>query len=156
MRIIMNIAQKLYILLCSPRLLHYILPVVMAYLVVGTVAQKFIGLYQATQIFFSAPIIWMGEALPLPGMPIFMGLIFLNIAFKLAFKSPWHWRNSGIIITHIGAMLLLLGGLFTALFSNEGYIALGKNEVKSIISDYHAREFVVMDEHGKTLISLDH
>ena len=65
-------------------------------------------------------------------------------------------RNSGIILTHISVLLLLLGGLFTALFSSEGYIALGEGEQKSIISDYHMREFVIMDKQGKTLTTLNH
>ncbi len=152
----MTITQKLYILLCGPRLLNYTIPIVMAYLITGTIAQKYIGLYQATHIFFAAPIVWIGEAIPLPGMPVFLGIIFINIAFKLLFQSPWTIKNSGVILTHISALLLLLGGLFTALFSSEGYIALSKTESKSIISDYHMREFVIMDEQGKPLETFNH
>jgi len=151
----MTLWQRLYFLFCSPRLLHVVLPALMAYLVIGTVAQKYVGLYEATKIWFAAPILWVGPV-PLPGMPVLVGLVFLNLAFKLFFASPWNWRNAGNIITHIGAMLLLLGGLFTALFSHEGYIALGEGEIKSIISDYHAREFVVRDYDGNELIMMDH
>lgn len=152
----MTVTRKLYTLLCGPTLLNYTIPIVMAYLVTGTIAQKYIGLYQATHIFFAAPIVWIGGAIPLPGMPIFLGIIFINLTFKLVFKSPWTMRNSGIILTHISVLLLLLGGLFTALFSSEGYIALGEGEQKSIISDYHMREFVIMDKQGKTLTTLNH
>lgn len=151
----MAITQKLYNLFCGPTLLNYTLPIVMAYLVIGTIAQKYIGLYQATHIFFAAPIVWVG-AVPLPGMPIFLGIIFFNLAFKLIFESPWTRKNSGIILTHISVLLLLLGGLFTAFFSSEGYIALGKGEQKSIISDYHMREFVIMDEQGQALMAFNH
>lgn len=135
--------------------MHYIFPALMAYLVAGTIAQKYIGLYQATHIFFIAPIIWI-DFVPLPGMPVFMTLVFINLAVKLLFKSPWTLQNSGIIITHISVLLLLLGGLFTALFSHEGYIALGKGERKNIVSDYHAREFVVLGENGAPLIRMNH
>ncbi len=88
-------------LFSSPVLLHYALPVLMVCLIIGTVAQKYIGLYEATQIFFAAPFFWLGPV-PLPGLPVVLGLIALNLAGKLIFKSPWHWRNAGIIITHLG------------------------------------------------------
>ncbi len=146
--------QKLYKTLCGAKMLHYVLPIVMGYLVTGTIAQKYIGLYQATQIYFSAPIIWLGW-FPLPGMPVFLGLILINITFKILFKSPWNIQTSGIILTHIGMMMLLLGGLFTALFSSEGYVALKKGDVINIVSDYHIREFVVLDGNHKAIESFN-
>ncbi len=147
----MKFFERLYILLCGPRLLHIVLPIVMVYLFIGTVAQKYVGLYAATSMWFAAPVIWLGSdgfAVPLPGMPILMALIFLNLVFKLVFKSPWTVRNAGNITTHIGALLLLLGGLFTALYSSEGYLALAEGESKAAVSDYHTREFVILREDG--------
>ncbi len=155
-RLTMTITQKLYQLLCGPKLLHFVLPALMVYLVIGTVAQKYVGLYEASRLYFSAPFIWVLYVFPLPGMPVLVALVFFNLAFKLAFKSPWHWRNAGNIITHIGAMLLLLGGLFTAIFSSEGYIAIPEGSSESRISDYHKREFAVMDDRGELVGVFDH
>lgn len=45
-------------------------------------------------------------------------------------------------------MLLLLGGLFTFLFSTEGYMDLSPNIKKSYSADYHAREFVILDNNN--------
>lgn len=151
----MSIARKIYILLCGPKLLHYALPAVMVYLVIGTVAQKYIGLYQATRQFFLSPIYWLGD-FPLPGMPFFLALVFVNLAFKLFFQSPWNKASAGIILTHIGAMLLLLGGLFTALFSSEGYMVLPPQVKNATVSDYHIREFVILDEGDKPLLLRNH
>ncbi len=155
MRIIMRMKKRLYLLLSGPKLLHFVLPVLMAYIVAGTVAQKYLGLYEATKIFFASYIIWIGPV-PLPGMPVLIAIIATNLLFKLLFKSPWHIRSAGIIITHIGAIALLLGGLLTAFFSHEGYIALGEGETKSVVSDYHAREFAILDRDGKAFALLDH
>lgn len=138
-----------------PVLLNYVLPVLMIYLVAGTIAQKYIGLYESTQMFFSSWIFFLGPV-PLPGLPIFIALIFLNLLGKLVFKSPWRIENAGIIITHIGAMLLLLGGLFTALFSTEGYIDLAPGQQKAFVEDYHLREFAVLHENGEDLQTLPH
>lgn len=137
----------------SPILLHYTLPFVIIYLIAGTIAQKYIGLYDATKIFFADIIIWLGPA-PIPGFPIFITIIFINLACKLFFKSPWTLKNSGNVITHIGAMLLLLGGLFTALFSNEGYIDIMEGQKKSFVADYHKRELTIYDKDAVLVKSL--
>lgn len=155
MRVNMSKYKPLIEKLSSPRLLHNILPFVMAYIIAGTVAQKYIGLYEATKVFFAAPVIWL-YGFPLPGFPILLAIITINISCKLIFKSPWRVQNAGVIITHIGVLVLLVGGLFTALFSSEGYIAIGEGEQKSIVSDYHMREFAVTDGENKTLHQIKH
>ncbi len=142
-------------ILSKPTLLHYTLPLIIACLIAGTIAQKYIGLYDATKIYFANPVLWLGPV-PLPGFPILIALIFLNLAFKLFFKSPWTAANSGNIITHIGAMLLLLGGLFTALFSSEGYLDLTQGDRKSFISDYHKRTVVIYDQNGDIIKEFAH
>lgn len=152
----MTIARKLYQTLSGPKLLHYTMPILMVYLILGTVAQKYIGLYAATQTFFGAPIIWIWQTVPLPGMPVIVALIFINLSCKLMFKSPWRWHRSGIILTHIGVMLLLLGGLFTSLFSSEGYIAFGQGEHTQSVADYHIREFVVLDGENTPILRINH
>ena len=149
-----KILKKITNLLSGPTLLHYSIPVLIAYLVVGTISQKYIGLYDSTKIFFSAPFIWLGP-IPLPGVPIVLGVIFVNLSFKLLFKSPWKLQKAGIFVTHIGAMFLLLGGLFTALYSHEGYIALGADEKKSYVTDYHIRELRILDDEGAVLHSVN-
>lgn len=151
----MNIAKKISGILSKPIIMHYIMPALIIYLVIGTVAQKYIGLYEATKIFFASPILWLG-LIPLPGFPVLISLLFFNLAFKIMFKSPWNIKNSGIIITHIGAMLLLLGGLFTALFSNEGYIDLAKGQKKVFVTDYHKRIFAILDQSGKEIQIFEH
>lgn len=139
----------------APTLLHYALPILMVYLITGTVAQKYIGLYEATKIFFSSMILWLG-IVPLPGLPVIISLIFFNLCFKLFFKSPWTLRNAGVIVTHIGALMLLLGGMFTAFFSTEGYIALSAGESKDFVTDYHIRELVVFDENNREIATYAH
>ncbi|MGH1404755.1 MAG: cytochrome c biogenesis protein ResB [Alphaproteobacteria bacterium] len=141
--------------LSSPRLLHYTLPFVMIYLVAGTIAQKYIGLYAATHMFFSAPVVHI-IGIPLPGFPILLSIIFLNLACKLLFKSPWTKYSAGIIITHIGVMLLLIGGLVTALFSQEGFIDLALHQSKDHVQDYHNRVFVIKNDDDDIIYTIDH
>jgi hypothetical protein len=149
------VIKKIINIFSRPVVLNYTLPLVMIYLVIGTVAQKYIGLFEATKIFFSSYILWIGF-LPLPGLPVLLGLIFINLVFKLVFKSPWTTKNLGVILTHIGVMLLLLGGVFTALFSEEGYVDLAQGDKKSYVSDYHIRQFVVLDNQDREIFAINH
>ncbi len=129
----------------------------MVYLIIGTVAQKQIGLYQATQIFFYAPIIWY-KAIPLPGMPIFMGLFLLNLTCYVFLKNPFHKEKIGTLISHIGVILLIIGGFYTLIFSQTGYIDLAIGEKTAHIFDYHQRDFVIekIDDNTKLIYSFDH
>lgn len=151
----MTLIKKFKMLICGPVLLNYALPLLMVYLVAGTVAQKYIGLYDSTKIFFSAPLIWLGPV-PLPGVPLVLALIFLNLSCKLIFKSPWHKQKAGTLITHIGAMFLLIGGLFTALYSHEGYMAISPAQPQSQVTDYHIRELLIRNEAGDVIYRVDH
>ena len=117
----------------------------MVLLVVGTVAQKTLGLYQAQHLFFSSFVVWLGP-IPLPAGYTVMTVIFVNLLAKLVLDSPWHWKHLGIIVGHIGALLLLVGGFFTAAFSTEGSMLLFEGESADFVSDYHQRALVVMEE----------
>lgn len=110
--------------LASPHLLFAALPWMMVVLIVGTVTQPSLGLHEATQRFLLSWLIWIGPMpLPLGGMTA-MALITLNLLAKYLFKSEWHWRKSGIHLTHAGVLLLLVGGLVTVISAREGYMII--------------------------------
>ncbi len=134
--------KKIGSFLSRPDIFFYTLIWLMVLLTVGTVAQKYIGLYAAQHHYFASFIVWAGP-LPLPGGMLTMAVIFLGLLSKLIFASPWHWKNSGIIITHIGALLLLLGGLITTFHSSEGSMMIFEGQSADFFSDYHKRELVV-------------
>ena len=118
------------------------MPWLMVLLVLGTVAQRYIGLYESQKLFFGSFILWVG-VLPLPGAYATIGVIALGLLAKITLRFKLNKKSIGVLITHASALLLLVGGLVTAIMSEEGYIVLGENEVSNIISDYHARELVI-------------
>lgn len=136
--------------LASPLLLFYLFPWLMVLLVLGTVAQRYIGLFQSQQLFFGSFILWVGP-LPLPGAYTTIGVIALGLCAKLLLKSPLRKHNAGIILAHLSTLILLLGGLLTAVTKEEGYIVLGAGETSHKISDYHDRELVIL-KNGKALL----
>jgi len=130
-------------LLAHPRMVFWLLPWLMVLLVAGTLAQRSIGLYEAERQYFASWLVWLGP-LPLPGMYPTLAVLASALLAKTLFRSPWHPYKAGIYITHLGALLLMAGGLLTALHSEEGFVALQQGDTKQQVSDYHARELVVL------------
>jgi len=128
--------------LARPVLLHWVLPYLMVLVAAGTVAQKYLGLYESQRLFFSSFIFWLGP-LPLPGGRCAAAVLLLSLLAKLIVASPWRKATAGIFIAHLGVLLLLLGGLITAAFSVEGYVLLEKNNRTAGFFDYHHRELTI-------------
>lgn len=137
-----------------PVILFYLFPWLMCILVLGTISQRYIGLYESERLFFSSTIIWAGP-LPLPGMVPVLALLGLSLTAKLILKSPWNKQKVGTIVTHMGALLLLVGGLLTAITAEEGVIVFAPQEAVSVVSDYHQRELAVF-KNDSLLLSLPH
>lgn len=140
--------------LAGPRMVFYILPWLMLLLILGTISQRYIGLYESERLFFSAWWVWFGP-IPMPGTYPTLGLLALGLTAKLILKSPWKKAQAGIILTHIGALCLLAGGLITALTAEEGYITLAKGETVTTVSDYHQRELAIF-KNGKLWHAIPH
>ena len=138
----MHYFQRIIALLANPLWLFWLLPWVMMLLVIGTLAQKNIGLYQAEQYYFSSFIFWVG-VVPLPGMWPALLLLTLALMAKLVCYSPMRLRTCGIVITHMGALLLLVGSAVTAFTSQSGSITLAEGENTAYMEDYHARELLI-------------
>lgn len=116
--------------------------------VAGTLAQRYVGLYQAQMNYFSSFIMWAGP-IPLPGGYFTMTVMFFNLLATVIFKLP-RWRiHLGVIITHIGALLLLIGGVLTAVYSVEGNMVIDEGKSADFFSDYHRVELVFTDTSPK-------
>ena len=140
--------------LARPDILFWTLPLMMVLLVVGTVAQKDQGLFLAHETYFASFIVWFG-LLPFPGGYTLMMVFFVNLLAKFLMFSEWQWRKAGVIITHFGAILLMIGGGFTALTQNETYLVVAEGETTNLTEDYHQRQLQIVKDDKPVLI-LDH
>lgn len=149
-------AQPLRILLLRPLyrlaeadMVFWLMPPLMILLTAGTLAQRWMGLWPAMDMFFGSFIIWAGP-LPLPGAYILLGLLSLNLTFKFLLKSEWKWNRAGIILSHLGALILLIGGLLTAMTARESYMLIPEGSETPYIYSYTNRSLVLFE--GKTAI----
>ncbi|NCC21886.1 MAG: hypothetical protein EOM26_05410 [Alphaproteobacteria bacterium] len=129
--------------LAKPDIMFFALAWLMVILVAGTIAQKYVGVHEAREMFFSAPVLWAGPV-PLPGGATTLGVIFTSLSAKLVFASRWSLRNSGILLIHLGGLLLLAGGLVTALHATERTMMLYEGETGNVV--FSAEEPVFVEE----------
>lgn len=125
----------------------------MVLLIAGTLAQKYMGIYEAQQMFFSSWIFFWGFV-PLPGGFLTLSIISLSLSIKFIFYSPWSWKRSGIILSHLGVLLLLLGGLITARYSEETFMVIPEGESLNATSLYRER-VVTLKKNDQDISQID-
>ena len=117
----------------------------------GTIEQKYIGLWQAQSKYFSS-FFFLFYSVPLPAGWTTMGVILTSLLLKTIFYTKNIKKNLGSLVTHIGIILLLVGGFITALFNQEGYVVILEGEKSNIISDYHDVELAITNkDSGETI-----
>lgn len=129
-----------------PDILFWTLPWLMILIIAGTVAQKYMGLYAAQNMFFSSFVFFV-RGVPLPGGYTVLTLLTVNLVCKFIFQSEWTRDKYGIHLIHLSVILLMAGGLMTALSAREGFIALKEGESGMVVRDYYDR-VLLLEETG--------
>ena len=136
----------------SPKIFVYTIIWLMVLVVLGTLAQRDIGLYASQQKYFSANITWLGGIIPVPGGRITMIIMLVNLTFMVLFKQNlWKIKTIGVLIMHIGALLLLIGGGLTAIFSSEGNMVIEEGAQSNRVDDYHDMELTIINTSNESL-----
>ena len=135
--------------LAEADMVFWLMPPIMLILIAGTLAQRWMGLWPAIDVFFSTFIIWASPfsiPIPLPGTLTLLGILSLNLTLKFLLKSEWSWKKSGIILSHLGAIILLLGGLLTAATAREFFMLIPEGAQTPFIYSYSARELAIYED----------
>ncbi len=122
--------------LANPLIFMYCCYWLMVLLVVGSIAQKHMGLFESQNLYFSSWFIFVFDYIPLPGCRLTLIITFFNL-FAFLFTKRGH-RQVGLAISHTGALLLLIGGFITAFTSTESTLMFyeGENTSTTVVQDY--------------------
>lgn len=112
----------------------------------GTIYQSDHGLYEAKIKFFSSWFFLLGGFLPFPGGALTMSVLFINLLSALFFRIRFTFSNIGNILTHLGILILLLGGFYTFLFSFESILSLKEGTVSNFSNSNDQWELSVWTE----------
>ena len=141
----MKLKILMKIKLSNPKIFVVTIIWLMVLVFFGTIEQKYIGLYEAQNKYFSSIILWVWY-FPLPGGMLTMFFLTINLSAFLFKKNIWKKTNLGILTIHSGVMLLLLGSAITYFFSYEGAMQITtKNKNSNFIQSYHDKELAIIN-----------
>jgi hypothetical protein len=123
----LRLLLPVYRFLTSFKLATVVLVLMTVVTLLGTLGQVEVGLHAAkekyfysmffTDRIFGVPILFPG------GLPL-MTLLFVNMTLGAVVKVKKRWKGAGLLVSHIGMLMLLAGGFVTWAFSTDGYMAL--------------------------------
>jgi len=121
----------------------------MAILVIGgTILQAEKGVYAAQQNVFQSWIFWLFGILPLPGMLLVGSLLFINLSAAVIFRLKYSGSRLGILLVHIGLLVLLGGGFISSQYAREYFLTLSEGESSQMASAAHEWELAVWTQAG--------
>jgi hypothetical protein len=86
-------------------------------------------LLQFGQVFFGLPHEWtVSGAFPFPAGWTLGTLLLINLVAAHLTRFKVSWKRSGILLTHAGLIVLMLGELGTGLFAVEARMPIGEGE----------------------------
>ncbi|NIA16298.1 MAG: ResB protein required for cytochrome C biosynthesis, partial [Nitrospiraceae bacterium] len=104
----------------------FLLLLLLTYL--GTLHQTEYGLFESQQTYFNS-IFLIHRAfgtipVPLPGGYLLVTLLFINLVCGGIIRVRKGWSKLGILVTHVGICVLLVGSFITFEFSESGHMTL--------------------------------
>ena len=120
----------------------------------GTLAQTHMPIREAQSIYFQSFFVWfpMDNGMHIPVLPGgytlgFIMLANLTCAYLTTFK--WTFKRSGVLIMHLGIVMLLVGQLFTDLYTVESQMVLNHGDAKNYSEALYDYELVIIDPSGE-------
>ncbi len=117
----------------------------------ATLAQVDIGVWGVQHKFFFAFFVLEripGTAIPVPVFPggyFIGGLLFLNLVAAQVSRFKFTWRKSGIWMTHLGLVILLVGELLSGLWQHDYQMSLNQGETKNYAESFRDNELAIID-----------
>ncbi len=137
--------------LASLKLTIVCLACAMVLIVVGTLDQVHIGIFEAQNRYFKSFFLF----LPIPGTPYAVpwfpggysvgGVLLVNLIAAHVAKFRFAWNKLGIHVLHGGLILMLLGQLFTSLFQVESQMRLDEGQTKNFSESPYYDELTITD-----------
>jgi hypothetical protein len=112
----------------------------------GTLYQVEAGLWASQQRFFHSWYFLVGGLLPFPGAKLVLTYLFISLFLVMILRLSYRLEKTGIILIHLGLLVLLAGAGFTHLFAVESFISLREGEGGNLATDTRAWEISVWRE----------
>lgn len=117
----------------------------------ATLAQVQLGVWGVQEHFFRTFFVLQkipGTEIPVPVFPggyFIGGLLLINLITAHISRFKLSWRKSGIFLTHLGLILLLVGELLSGLWQQEFSMRLDEGQTKNYSESYRENELAIID-----------
>ena len=116
---------------------------------VATLDQVNLGVWAVQAKYFRSFVVYghLGDfAVPVfPGGYSVGGLLLLNLIAAHIYRFGFLWRKLGILVTHFGLILLLVGELLSGLWQKDYQMRLNEAETKNYAESTRDNELVIVD-----------
>ena len=126
--------NKIVKYLGSPKIFTFAIMWLIVLVFVGTIMQKYDGLYIVQNEYFTNWIKWFGY-IPVPSAKTTMAIMFVNLSTYFLRKNIWQVKKLGVTITHLGFIFLLFGSALTYIFSYEGNMIIREGNKSNFIEN---------------------
>ena len=142
--------KKLLSPIASLRLTVALFVLAMILIFVGTVAQKDVGNWAAVNTYFRSlwlmmPIGVAGLKIPFIGGYTIGGLMVINLLAAHTVRFKFTWKRAGIVLTHAGLILLIVGEVLTGVFSVEWQMKIDEGQSANYAVDIREVELAIVD-----------
>jgi hypothetical protein len=97
------------------------------------------------QIFVPREIVRVPGAILFPGGFLIAGVLLVNLIAAHIVRFKPTFKRTGIILTHLGVILLLVGEFVTGIAAREGNMAISEGASSSFLEDIRTAELAVID-----------
>jgi hypothetical protein len=134
LRKILN-GNRLFRSIASVKLAVFLIIFLMINIIAGTLEQSANGLYQAREKYFDAYLSFLG-VVPIPGTLTILWLLTINLICSMISRFKFKISNTGLLMSHLGLILLFISGFFHFYYSKESFMSLKEEEKTSISQSY--------------------
>ncbi|MFO0833169.1 MAG: cytochrome c biogenesis protein ResB [Phycisphaerales bacterium] len=144
--------------LASLRLTVVLLAMSMVLILAGTLAQVNEGVWSVVARYFRSPFVMIPfqlflpekvarvpGVLPFPGGLTLGVALFINLVAAHFTRFKVTWKRTGIIISHLGILMLLVGEFVTGAMATEGNMTIDEGAASNYIEDSRTAELAVVD-----------
>jgi hypothetical protein len=115
----------------------------------ATLDQVHLGVWAVQEKYFRTFfVLWNVKGFPVPVFPggyFIGGLLLLNLITAHVCRFKLSWKKSGILLTHAGLILLLVGELLTGLWQEEFQMRLDEGQTRNYAESYRANELAIVN-----------
>lgn len=115
----------------------------------ATINQTELGVWGIQQKWFRSLVVLHnigGIPFPIfPGGYFIGGLLFLNLIAAHVYRFKLTWKKSGLFLTHLGILMLLVGEFLTGILQDEYQMRLDEGETKNYSESPHFNELAIIN-----------